>query len=356
MFQLDNALEKFYSSVPKTPLVLKEYPSLITFANTVKQGEALLKNFAKKGIFNAIPLGKVADDFIVMRISPDGRRSFGIVYKDYPTGITLSSSSNHLILSALVFSDLSFHYFSKGDTEYVGEFAKFFGESEMALRKFWEAFPQYDAVIGGIGARRGQLWEVLGNITGDEFFSSIAKCWLLRGSELLEWASHRELNQETFPIISRAILGAKFYETEVDDLERSMRTLLKGDDIFDSTYWGAFDGVNISRMEMRVSVASIEHLSQKYGVDPELADIWDALIAFSKNPEKYNGLEHLKVATEIAKDKPILAFHMANNGSAFHRYIKGRKSKEFFEFLQALAQENEWHELQVLYGWLAPLI
>jgi hypothetical protein len=178
MYTFDSTLEDFFQSVPKTPTVLKDYPCLISFANTAKQGEALLKSFAKKGIFNAMPIGKASDDFLVMRLEPGREPSFGVVFKDYPTGMTLASRADHYVLSAIVFADIAFHYFTetRDCLKLVNEFAMRFGELESTLMAFWEAFPQYDTVQGGMEFRRGSLWHLLEGITGDPLFAVLAKC------------------------------------------------------------------------------------------------------------------------------------------------------------------------------------
>jgi hypothetical protein len=58
----------------------------------------------------------------------------------------------------------------------------------------------------------------------------------------------------------------------------------------------------------------------------------------------------------VVDSNPLFAFHLANNGSAFHRFNKGKRSREFFDFLKQLADAQDWRELQAVYGWMEGLV
>lgn len=210
MYELQGSFEEFYQSVPQTPMVMKEYPSFIQHANTSKRGESLIKSFLKKGIFNAIPIGKVGDDFLVKRVLPNGISSFAIVSHDYPTAITISNNVQHLVLSEIIFSDIVSHYFSKSDFESVNRFAIELGENASNLQGFWETFPQNDSFEEGRDARRGALWYTLSQLTGDPLFATLSKCWTTKGEELIDWASGFLHRNKVYPIIERAVMGAAF--------------------------------------------------------------------------------------------------------------------------------------------------
>jgi hypothetical protein len=358
MFQFKENIAAFYTQIPKTPTVLKDYPCLTTFANTVKQGEALLKSFAKKGIFNAVPIGKSSDDFLVMRLEPAAKPSFGVVFKDYPTAMTLSSSADHLVLSAIVFADIAFHYFTetRDRLKLVNEFAMSFGGSESTAMAFWEAFPQYDTVQGGMEARRGGLWHLLEGITGDPLFTVLAKCWTMEGAELLDWFKQFPVTDDVRHIVSRAKLGAELDQEDPDLSIVELKSLLMGDDIFDSNYSGTSTGYDISDVRFRVTVQSAKVLQKRNLLEPEQIDVAPALLDLIQKREDCNGLAHLAQAKAMAAKNPILAFHLANNGSAFHRFNKGKRSREFFDFLKQLADAQDWRELQAVYGWMDPFV
>lgn len=133
--------------------------------------------------------------------------------------------------------------------------------------------------------------------------------------------------------------------------EPEMTKLLLGDDIFDSNYWGADSGYDVSSMEFRTSTAAIEHL-QFRNRSEELIPIWKSLSAFASKPEKYDGLFHIEAAMEISEQDPVAAFHLANNGSAFHRFTKGKKIKDFFQFVKDLAAKNNWEALSTIHDWM----
>jgi hypothetical protein len=178
----------------------------------------------------------------------------------------------------------------------------------------------------------------------------------MEGTDLLVWLKQFPVTDGVQQITGRVKLGAEMDEENPDLSMDELKKLLTGDDIFDSNYSGTSTGYDTSDIRFRVMWQSARFLRDRNLLELELIEVAPALLDFIQKREDCNGLTHLAQAKEIAAKYPLISFHLANNGSALHRHNKGKRSREFFDFLKQLAKDNQWSELQVLYAWIDPYV
>ncbi len=351
MFKFSTDFSVFYSQLPKVPLALSEYPNEIWLPKTDAQARKLLKEVYECGVFNAIPIGRMAPgQFIVARICPGVEMAFGVVFKGHALGITLANAAKHFPLSLLTYADLEYHRISRSGIAAIEAFAMEWGAEKPDLESFWTALSKADE-ISNLVVRKAFLWKALYQASGATIYELLSACWQLEGPALAKWLPEKLIAPENSLIHTRAKLGLIPLAKRTSAHEEAMIAVLGGDDIFDATYSGQAAGLYLAAIENRESVRSINYFLNVSTVPDALAPIWPALSAFGTSPDNYDGMRHLSVAQEVALADPASAFVLASNGAALHARVRGKRLQEFVALLRQIADANGWDQLSGLLAW-----
>lgn len=344
-----NSINNFLATLPKAPIEIEE-----TFLFKMRLPEAIspaTASLAQRGYLGCLPFAHQEADEFVIRFLPGRNISnspVAVAWWTETEGLTIAPDIKRFLAGFIAYTDTVAREISEDTKSIILNFSSEFGDIS-STKAVLTALDDAKA-IQGARDKKAFLWAA--NSINEPLFRTISAAWQLAKKDAGDWSAQAILENPELDIPWRIYFYYNsIYKTSVNLTEAAWR-LIESDDVFDSTYTGYTKGPTKGLWKGKALDDAVKWLQmQQYFELKTHPSLWKAVQAFAEDPEKYNGIEHLTAAQEIASENPELAYTCTSNAAAYYAHATEKTPRSAIVFAHELAIANKWHELEILLSW-----
>jgi hypothetical protein len=347
-----SSVEALARSVPEIPQDLMT--TLLARTRRPDAWSSATASLAQRGFLGCLPFAHNNANEIVLRVLPGidlARSRVAVAWWTYREATSIAADLAHFVAGRMAHADLAHPLQSlrAQDRDTLIELAARFGDTSCARRVLdvLEATRSRSDVLERMAALFGAA------DPGDPFGQILSAVWARDGSALAAWLDDAITRHGDEPIVQRLWLSTEVSRRSDADVSEIAWRLICGDEVFDPTYTGEIEGAAYGVYRRDAMIKAIRWFDQHGAPVPDdtLAAVWNAARRLLRDPERYDGRQHLAAARDLAHDRPELAYTLTANAAMFQVRSTGRTPVEAIQFAHELAIANHWSDLVTLLTW-----